>query len=126
MTRQPEGKLIAATRNLIKDRGGRPFKIQGDVDMFQEVGIPDILCCYRGVFVGLEGKMPGNKPSTKQLHVLDEIAEAGGVAAVFTTVGQVSTLLGKIDREVERAASRHGGTVYRFDLPNGSSRKRGS
>jgi hypothetical protein len=124
MPRQPEGKLVAKVRDLIKEKGGRPFKIQGTDDTFQEVGIPDILCCYRGVFVGLEAKIPGNTPSPKQLHVLDEIADAGGIAAVVTTVGQVSHLLGKIDREVERAASRHGGSVYRFDLPGEPVRRR--
>jgi hypothetical protein len=126
MPRQPEGKLVAKVKDLIKDKGGRPFKIQGTDDTFQEVGIPDILCCYRGLFVGLEAKLPGGKPTPKQLRVLDEIAEAGGIAVVFTTVGQVASLLGKIDREVERAAHRLGGTLYRYDLPGDQRHRRQS
>jgi hypothetical protein len=114
MPRQPEGKLVSATRKLLRDKGARPFKIQGDSDNFQEVGIPDLLCCYRGRFVGLEAKMPGGKASAKQIAVLNEIADAGGYAAIFTTVGQVSLLLEVIDREVAREAGR-GNHHRRFD-----------
>jgi len=106
MPRQPEGKLVAATRSLLRSKGARPFKIQGDSDNFQEVGIPDILCCYRGWFVGLEAKMPGNTATAKQNAVLDEIAEADGYAIVFTTVEQVASLLAKIDQEVDLAFVR--------------------
>lgn len=122
MPRQPEGKLVSNTRKFLRDQGARPFKIQGDGENFQEVGIPDLLVCYKGRFLGLEAKMPGGKPSAKQIAVLDEIAEAGGIAAVFTTVGQVSLLLGMIDKEVagetsyRTNGSRHydGSPVYRF------------
>ena len=101
---QPEGKLVKKAREFLTSRGARPFKIHGGDNPFQEVGIPDLLCCYRGRFVGLEAKEPGNKPSPVQKAVLHEIVEAGGYAVVFTTVGQVSLLLAKIDREVDSGA----------------------
>lgn len=124
MPRQPEGKLVAAIRALLRDRGARPFKIQGGDDSFQEIGIPDLLVCYKGRFVGLEAKMPGGKLSAKQKAVLDEIANAGGTAAVVTTVEQVSRLLGKIDKEVARGAHR-ASSVHRFDIPGSTTRSRG-
>lgn len=113
MPRQPEGKLVSRTRQMLKDRGARPFKIQGDSDNFQEVGIPDLLVCYKSRFVGLEAKMPGGRPSAKQIAVLNEIAEAGGIAAIFTTVGQVSLLLDIIDKEVARETG-HGTRRRRY------------
>jgi hypothetical protein len=118
MTRQPEGKLVTYARKTVAIRGGRAFKIQGGADSFQEVGIPDLLICYRGRFVGAEAKMPGNVATAKQLAVLNEIVDAGGYGIVFTKVEQVSRLLSKIDREVElgtHSASR----FYRYD--NGGS-----
>ena len=93
MPRQPEGRLVKAALALIRGRGGRPFKIQGGMDSYQEVGIPDILCCYRGMFLGLEAKQPGEKLSPKQQLVLDEIVAAGGLAQAFTTVEEVADLL---------------------------------
>jgi hypothetical protein len=67
----------------------------------QEVGIPDLLVCYRGRFVGLEVKQPGEKPSAKQKQILGEIEAAGGYCRVVSTVGEVAYLLEKIDAEVD-------------------------
>src|SRR5262245_14840823 len=93
MARQPEARLIKNIQAYLDGKGARSFKIQGGDDSFQEVGIPDLLVCYRGRFVGLEGKLPGEKPSARQRMTLDEIANTGGIAAVVTTVEQVATLL---------------------------------
>lgn len=98
---QPEAQLIKKAKAYINGKGGRCFKIHGG-DPMQEVGIPDLLICYRGRFVGLEGKQPGASPSPKQKQVLDEIEKAGGYAVVFSTVEEVVALLAKIDREVHR------------------------
>jgi len=100
---------------MLRQKGARAFKIMGDAESFQEVGIPDLLVCYRGRFLGLEAKMPGNTPTTKQLVVLDEIVSAGGYGAVFTTVEQVSRILAIIDREVE-LGSHSRSRFYRYDL----------
>jgi hypothetical protein len=124
MPRQPEGKLVAQIKQLLAERGARAFKIQGGDDSFQEIGIPDLLVCYKGRFVGLEAKMPGGKLSTKQKVVLDEIANTGGIAAVVTTVGQVSDLLAKIDKEVARGVTPRNRTVYRFDVPSTTRRSK--
>jgi hypothetical protein len=102
---QPESKIVRRIRQEIEKQGGRCFKIHGE-DTFQEVGIPDLLCCYRGRFVGLEVKQPGNKPSPMQRVVLNEIVAAGGYAAVVTTVEQVVHLLATIDEEVNHPLSR--------------------
>lgn len=125
MPRQPEGKLVAQIKRYLISKGARAFKIQGGDESFQEVGIPDLLVCYKGRFVGLEVKMPGGKLSAKQKAVLDEIANAGGIAAVVTTVGQVSHLLGKIDKEVDRGEATRSNSIYRFDIPGSTgARKR--
>lgn len=98
---QPEARLVKKMKDFIQQKGGRCFKIHGE-SAFQEVGIPDLLCCYRGRFVGLEVKQLGEKPSPVQLVVLNEIVSAGGYASVVSTVGQVALLLERIDQEVAR------------------------
>ena len=85
----------------MRQKGGRSIKIHGG-DPMQEQGLPDLIICYRGRFVGAEGKQPGEKPSRKQKQILDEIDEAGGKTLVFTTVEDVASLLRKIDKEVDR------------------------
>lgn len=93
MPRQPEGKLVAKIKELMVKDGARPFKIHGSEEGFQEIGIPDLLVCYLGQFIGAEVKMPGEKLRPTQRVVLREIFDAGGVAAVLETVGQASVLM---------------------------------
>jgi hypothetical protein len=115
MPRQPEGKLVKRIRVLIADRGGRSFKIHGDDEGFQEIGIPDLLVCYRGFFIGIEVKQPSGKLRPIQRKVLNEIFAAGGVAAVVTTVGQVARLLSYLeDRSPDEVA--HGVSFDRGSL----------
>lgn len=45
---------------------------------FTKEGIPDILCCCNGKFLGIEVKAPKGKPSDLQLYNLKKIDEAGG------------------------------------------------
>jgi hypothetical protein len=101
MPRQPEGKLTARIKRMIADHEGRCFKIHGNDEGFQEIGIPDLLCCIAGRFVGIEVKQPGEALRPRQRKVLHEIFAAGGVAAVCETVGQVALLLSILEKESE-------------------------
>lgn len=50
------------------------------------VGQPDILACYRGRFMALEVKRPGEQPTEIQKATLSKWAEAGAVAGVVRSV----------------------------------------
>lgn len=80
------------------DRGACVFNIHGGDNPFQEVGIPDLLVCFTGVFIGLECKLPGEEPSPVQRVVLKRIEKAGGYAAVVTSVHEVEVILRRIER----------------------------
>ena len=46
-------------------------------------GIPDIVACYCGKFIGIECKAGDNKPTALQERELNRILEAGGEAYVI-------------------------------------------
>jgi len=50
---------------------------------FGRSGIPDIVCCYKGKFIGIECKAHGNKPTALQQSNLEEIVNNGGIAIVI-------------------------------------------
>lgn len=50
---------------------------------FTKSGIPDILACVNGYFVGIEVKAQNGKPSEIQLHNVRKINAAGGFAFVL-------------------------------------------
>lgn len=49
----------------------------------QREGVPDLLVCCNGFFVGVELKNETGKPSALQLWNIDKIREAGGIAIVL-------------------------------------------
>jgi Holliday junction resolvase len=50
---------------------------------FGRSGIPDIVCCYKGKFIGIECKANGKKPTALQQSNLEEIVNNGGIAIVI-------------------------------------------
>lgn len=50
---------------------------------FTKSGIPDILCCCKGHFLGIELKASTGKPSELQLYHLNKIDEAGGLGILL-------------------------------------------
>ena len=80
----PEKKVKARAVEVIKDLSGWWFFPQSGP--YGRSGIPDIIMCYQGRFVGIECKAvtKGIKKLTKlQEHEIRKIRDAGGVATVF-------------------------------------------
>lgn len=50
---------------------------------YTKSGIPDILACVNGYFVGIEVKAQNGTPSELQLHNVQKINQAGGFAFVL-------------------------------------------
>jgi hypothetical protein len=94
--KQPEGKLVQKIRKYVLSIGGRPFKIWGSDESPQEVGIPDLLICFRGLFVALEVKQPGKKASKRQDYVMQTIRDAGGIAVTVDSFAAVVELFERL------------------------------
>ena len=57
-------------------------------------GCPDIICCYKGKFIGLEVKSETGKPSVIQALQGELIKRAGGEYWVVKSVDDVKDALG--------------------------------
>src|SRR5215472_13337722 len=90
---QPESRIVKQIKYYLESRGARVFKIHGGDNPFQEVGILDLVVCYQGQFLGLEVKMPGNKPSPIQKAIIKQIRASGGIAGVVRSIEDVALLL---------------------------------
>ena len=56
-------------------------------------GIPDIIVCFKGRFVGLEAKVGKNLPTKLQAATIDKIRQAGGTASVVRSVDDVRQII---------------------------------
>lgn len=84
---QPESKLSRAIMSAVRARGGFVFKVHGGPTMM--AGLPDIAGVWNGHSIWIETKMPGNKPSTRQLYVHEQVRASGGNVLVAYSVSEV-------------------------------------
>lgn len=92
---QPEARLGSNIRRECIKRGAFAFKVHGGPTMM--VGLPDLIMCYRGVFIGMEVKMPEGKVAVIQERRIEEIRTAGGIAGVVRSVSDAMALLDDAD-----------------------------
>lgn len=56
-------------------------------------GLPDIICLYKGLFIGLELKREeGGKPTELQLRKIKAINDNGGIGVIIRSVKEVKLL----------------------------------
>ena len=82
-----EATIVRAIRTALLREPGVWFVKYSPGD-YGTAGVPDLLICYWGRFVGMEVKQPGQRPTKIQQHTLDAIAGAGGIAIVATSVDE--------------------------------------
>lgn len=49
---------------------------------FTQAGVPDLLACIQGRFVGIEVKADNGRPSPLQIHNLKQIQASGGIGVL--------------------------------------------
>jgi hypothetical protein len=109
MPAKPETKLQQKIRKALEDYGGQDlyiFKMHGGPH--SPPGVPDLILCYRGRFVGLEVKLPTRrkKVTEQQAYHLGTIRRAGGYSHVVCDEEEALFFLKRIDREVKDGAKR--------------------
>lgn len=64
------------------------LKVQGGSNA-PSTGVPDILTCIKGRFVGIEVKTPTGRVTKIQQYQIDQINKSGGFAFVATSLEDV-------------------------------------
>ncbi len=76
----PEAKVKKKVTTVLKEHGA--FYFTPVTGGFGHSGIPDIVACFNGKFVGIECKAGDKKPTALQNKVLEDIRNARGFALV--------------------------------------------
>lgn len=80
MAKTPEGKVKAKVVDVLKDED--VYYFFPATHGYGRSGVPDIVCCVNGLFVGIECKAGTNKPTLLQVREIERIRRAGGCALV--------------------------------------------
>lgn len=80
VARTPEGKVKDQVVRMLKAYGAYYFSPA--TGGYGKSGVPDIIACLGGRFIGVECKAGKNEPTALQLRNLEDIDRSGGVALV--------------------------------------------
>ena len=86
----PESKVKKKVKKILDDLGVYHFSPMATG--YGRSGVPDIIVCYKGKFIGIECKSGDNKPTLLQLRNIDDIKRNQGLAIVINE-GNIETLL---------------------------------
>ena len=105
--RTPESRVKLEVRKLLVQKG---IWFYMPVQMgFGVGGIPDFICCFKGLFIAVETKAPGreNTVTPLQHRTLTDIREHGGRAVVVSSAVELSLWLGLLE-VMESEETEHG------------------
>lgn len=88
---QRESRLSAKIQQALRVEGIFVFKVHGSSMMV--AGLPDLVCCVGGMFLGLEVKHPETRENTspRQKLIHEQIKRAGGACLVVCSVQEALT-----------------------------------
>lgn len=81
----PEKTFENKIKNFLDEQGA--WYVKFFANRMTEKGIPDILACINGYFVGIEVKAQTGKPSKLQIYKCNKIRDSGGCAFVLYPSG---------------------------------------
>lgn len=94
-----ERDVVAAIKKYLSSLGGDVFFWKEHGGPYGTSGVPDIICCYRGRFLGLEVKLPSGKLTELQKRAIEKINRAGGIACRVESVEDVRAIIARVDSE---------------------------
>ena len=94
-----ERDIVTAIRKYLASLGSDVFFWKEHGSVYGTNGVPDIICCYKGHFLGLECKLPGGRLTKLQKRAIEKINRAGGVACRVESAEDVKRVIERVDLE---------------------------
>ena len=94
-----ERDIVAAIKKYLSSLGSDVFFWKEHGSVYGTNGGPDIICCYKGRFIGLECKLPGGRLTELQKRAIEKINRAGGIACRVESVEDVKCVIARVDLE---------------------------
>lgn len=99
MASTPEKKVKDKVVKLLK--ANEVYYFFPNTHGFGRSGVPDIICCVRGKFLGIECKAGDNKPTALQEKEMQSIRDAGGRTLVVNenNISDVESIVKEMSNE---------------------------
>lgn len=97
-----ERDIVAAVKAYLTSLGKNVFFWKEHGGLYGTSGIPDIIICYKGRFIGMECKLPGGHLTELQKRALKKISVAGGYAYRVESADDAKKIIEKVDADIAR------------------------
>ena len=97
-----ERDIVAAIKRYLLTLGDAVFFWKEHGGPYGCAGIPDIICCYKGRFIGLECKLPDGRLTELQERAIEKINRAGGIACRVESVEDVKRVIKHADLKARK------------------------
>jgi len=88
---QPETRIVRKIKEYLTEEGIFHFKVWGNEHMM--AGLPDLICCVNGLFVGMEVKTEEGDTTARQVYVHQRIRQSLGIVGVVRSVSDAENLV---------------------------------
>ena len=92
-----ERDVVAEIKKYLSSLGSDVFFWKEHGGPYGTSGVPDIICCYKGRFLGLEVKLPSGKLTELQKRAIAKINRAGGIACRVESAEDVRAIIARVD-----------------------------
>ncbi len=96
-----EKDIVIAIKRYLHSLGDAVFFWKEHGGPYGTSGVPDIICCYKGRFLGMECKLPGGRLTELQKRAINKINRAGGIARRVESVQDAMDIIHQADEERE-------------------------
>jgi hypothetical protein len=100
---KPETRLRNRIKAALQGAGCFVTVIHGSI--YQEAGLPDLCCVYRGRSLWIEVKRPGESSRPAQTVMKARLWKAQAVAEVATSVEEALAVLAALQFRIDREAA---------------------
>jgi Holliday junction resolvase len=104
MAKTPEGEIKDQVRKVLDEMGAYYFFPAANG--YGRTGIPDVIACVGGHFVGIECKAGSKQPTALQQRELDNIEKAEGTGLIVNA-DNISNLKNILENVYERCKLRN-------------------
>ena len=104
MAKTPEGEIKDQVRKVLDEMGAYYFFPAANG--YGRTGIPDVIACYKGHFIGIECKAGSKQPTALQQRELNNIEKAEGTG-ILVNADNISNLKNILENVYERCKLRN-------------------
>ena len=94
-----ERDIVTVIKRYLASLGSDVFFWKEHGSVYGTNGVPDIICCYKGRFLGLECKLPGGRLTELQKRAIEKINREGCIACRVESVEDVKRVIERVDLE---------------------------